>query len=205
MQSGEAAEQTLRLAMDGAEFVLKIAGGGAERIAAFLAAAMQSQGKAQKQPGTKLRGRERLKAMLKSGRELKIFEIQGKDLKEFAAAAKKYGLAYCVLRNKNQPDGMVELMAKAEDAPKISRILERLESRDLGTAQVEPGKTKAELNAEKQQAMQKMRGEVVQARKASRQQFTAKRKPYVSADEPRRRWSVRTFLSEQAERRREYL
>jgi hypothetical protein len=81
MSSGEAAEQVVRLSMEGAEFALKIAGEGVERIAALLFAALQPKqgGKAPKQPSTKLRGRERLKSMLKSGAELKIFEIQGKE------------------------------------------------------------------------------------------------------------------------------
>ena len=77
MNGGDAAEQVVRLSMEGAEFVLKIAGGAAERIVAMLLALAQSE-KQQKsrQPGTRLRGRERLKTMLKSGAELKFFEIK---------------------------------------------------------------------------------------------------------------------------------
>jgi hypothetical protein len=88
------AEQVVRLSMDGAEFVLKIAGGAAERIAAMLLAALQPTPgvKARKQTQTKLRGRERLRTMLKSGAELKFFEIQGKDLKEPNRKVKRFML-----------------------------------------------------------------------------------------------------------------
>lgn len=142
MNSGEAADQVVRLTMEGAEFALKLAGEGAERILALLIAAVQpSPNKAQKQTTTKLRGKERLRTMLKSGAELKFFEIQGKDLKEFAGAAKRYGLAYCVLRQKNKPDGMVEIMAKAEDTARIGRILEKLEAHDLGKGTCEAVQT----------------------------------------------------------------
>jgi len=129
---GEAADQVVRLAFDGAEHVLRIAGTGAEHILALLMAALKPPPKGQKQPKHKLRGRERLRTMLKSGAELKFFEIKGKDLKEFAAAAKKYGLTYCVLRQKDCEHSMVEIMAKAEDAARISRIMEKLEAHDLG-------------------------------------------------------------------------
>jgi len=137
---GEAAEQVVRLSTDGAEFVLRIAGKAAEHIIAILMALSQSNGQQKSTQTTtiKLSGQERLKNMLKSGAELKFFEIKGADLKQFAAEAKRYGLAYCVARKKNDPDGMAELMARAEDAPKITRIMERLELRALdGGAQVD--------------------------------------------------------------------
>ncbi|MCL2530728.1 MAG: DUF3801 domain-containing protein [Oscillospiraceae bacterium] len=130
MQSGEAAEQVVRIAFDGVEHALRIAGGGAQQIAAMLMAAFSNPGKTTKQPN--LHGKERLEKMLKSGKELKFFEIQNKDLKEFCAAAKKYGITYCVMREKGKTGGMVEIVAMAEDAPRLSRILEKLESRALG-------------------------------------------------------------------------
>jgi len=162
--------------MEGAEFALKIVGEGAERILALLAAALRpSPGKGQKQPRTKSRGRERLRTMLKSGAELKFFEIQGKDLKEFAAAAKKYGIAYCVLRQKGDENGMVEIMAKAEDASRVSRILEKLEANDLGGGSCEQTKSakevKTEQKATEKVAKQKQREGVSEAR----QQFNAQR------------------------------
>jgi len=132
MQSGEAAEQIVRIAFDGVEHALRIAGGGAQQIIAMLMAAAQRPDKLPKQPGAKLNGKERLKKMLRSGAELKFFEIQGKDLKAFTAAAKQYGITYCALRQKGRENGMVEIVAKAEDAPRLSRIMERLEARDLG-------------------------------------------------------------------------
>ena len=179
MNGGDAAEQTVRLAMEGAEFTLKIAGEGAEHILALLMAALKPAPKGQKQSGPKLRGRERLRTMLKSGAKLKFFEIQGKDLKEFAAAAKKYGLAYCVLRQKDNEGGMVEIMAKAEDAARISKILEKLEAHDLGGGSCEPTKTKAEVKAEQKvtekEAKKKRDGAVREARNESRQSFQGKR------------------------------
>ncbi|MCL2301557.1 MAG: DUF3801 domain-containing protein [Firmicutes bacterium] len=161
--------------MEGAEYTLKIAGAGAEHILALLMAALKPRPKGQKQSGPKLRGRERLRTMLKSGAELKFFEIQVKDLKEFVAAAKKYGITYCVLKAKDNEGGMVEIMAKAEDASRVSRILEKLEARDLGGGNCEQTKSAKEVKAEQKitekAAKQKQREGVSEAR----QQFNAQR------------------------------
>jgi len=176
---GEAAEQVTHLALEGAQYTMKIAGEGAEHILALLLAAIKPRPKGQKQSGPKLRGRERLRTMLKSGAELKFFEIQGKDLKEFVAAAKKYGITYCVLRQKGDENGMVEIMAKAEDAARVSRILEKLEAHDLGGGTCEQTKSKAEVKAEQKAtekaAREKRDGAVREARRESRQLFQGKR------------------------------
>lgn len=63
--------------------------------------------------------------MLKSGRELTVFSVPEQRLKEFAQEAKRYGVTYCALRDSKVQDGVVDLLVRAEDAPKINRIVER--------------------------------------------------------------------------------
>jgi len=142
-QSGDAAEQIVKISLDGVEFVLKLTGTGLKNIAAFLLAAAKSDGNSK----MKLRGRERLKTMLKSGKELKVFSIKEGDLEQFTKYAKRYGVVYCAIRDKGgSPDGMVDVMAKTEDAPKIDRIVERLDfaAVDRATIKNEIVKSKAE-------------------------------------------------------------
>jgi len=135
--SGEAAEQVVKISMDGMEFALRIAGSGAKQVAAFLMAALQSD-KANKQPKMKLSGKERLKTMLKSGRELKIFEIKNSDLEQFSKEAKRYGVVYCALHDRRgKPGDVVDIMAKVEDAPKINRIVERFEFMAVDRASIQ--------------------------------------------------------------------
>ena len=123
--SGDAAEQIVRISLEGADYAIRIVGSGAKNIAAFLLAAFKSDGTDGK---TKLRGKERLVNMLKSGKETKIFAVKNSDLEQFTREAKRYGIVYCVLKDKNgTPNGTSEVMAKAEDASKISRIMDRLE------------------------------------------------------------------------------
>jgi len=136
MQSGDAAEQMVRFSFEGAEFALKIVGGGAKQIGAMLLAALQSDGK---DAHLKLKGRERLTNMLKSGQPLKIFTVKNSDLEQFTQEAKKYGVVYCVLKEKGgDPDSLVDIMAREDDASKIARIQERLKFATVDRATIEP-------------------------------------------------------------------
>ena len=86
--SSEAAEQIVRMTLEGTEVALRITGAGAKNAAAMLLAAAASN--------EKTKGRARLSAMLKSGRELRVFPIRFDDLKGFAKEARRYGIAYAL-------------------------------------------------------------------------------------------------------------
>ena len=114
--SSEAAEQIVRMTLEGTEVALRITGAGAKNAAAMLLAAAASN--------EKTKGRARLSAMLKSGRELRVFPIRFDDLKGFAKEARRYGIAYAVVKQKDGES--VDLLVRAEDASKVNRIAERL-------------------------------------------------------------------------------
>ena len=95
--SGEAAEQVVRMTLNGVEVAAKISGKAAERLAVLLYAVLKDQ--------KKTRGKTRLNSMLRSGKELKVFAIGDRDLEKFCREAKKYGILYCVLKDKTANDG----------------------------------------------------------------------------------------------------
>ena len=74
--SGQAAEAIVKYSIEGMEYTLKVAGRGAERLAAALLALSRSQ--------QKTKGKTTLNALLKSQKELKVFTIPEKRLKDFA-------------------------------------------------------------------------------------------------------------------------
>ena len=118
--SGDAAEQIVRISLEGTEVALKLTGSAAKNIAAMLYAVWKNRDK------NKTKGHQRLSAMLKSGKELKVFTVSEEHLKQFALEAKRYGVVYCALRGKERSaDGMVDIMVRAEDVSKINRIVER--------------------------------------------------------------------------------
>ena len=117
---GEAGEQMVRMSLNGVEVAAKITGAGAKQLAVLLYTIAKEQ--------DKTKGAARLSSMLRSGKELKVFTVRQSDLKTFAKEAKRYGVLYCALKGiRKNPDGMVDVMVRAEDASKINRIVERFE------------------------------------------------------------------------------
>ena len=127
--SGDAAEQVVRMSLEGVEVAARITGRGAEQLGMKLYAVLKEE--------QKTKGKARLTSMLKSGKELKVFTVQQKDLKKFSKEAKRYGVLYCILKDKgSDPRAQVDVIARAEDASKIQRITERFRLATIDTAQV---------------------------------------------------------------------
>ena len=81
----------------------------------------------------KIKGKKNLDNLLKSNKELKVFAIHHSDLKKFCEEAKHYGVLYSVLKEKNNTDGIVDIMVKAEDASKISRMVDKFDLATIDT------------------------------------------------------------------------
>ena len=76
----------------------------------------------------KTKGRVRLETLVKSGRPLTVFSVKESDLKQFVQEAKRYGVLYCAVRNpRGSSDGLVDVIVKEEDAPRINRIVDRFQ------------------------------------------------------------------------------
>lgn len=127
---GEAAEQIVRMSLEGFEVAAKITGAGAKNIAILLYSILKEE--------KKTKGKARLTSMLRYGKELKVFTVKSGDLKKFTQEAKKYGVLYCVLtdRKNKDPNAEVDVIARAEDASKISRIVERFNLASVDTASI---------------------------------------------------------------------
>ncbi len=125
-----------------AEVAAKITGAGAKQVAVLLYAILREQ--------KKTKGKTRLTNMLRSGKELKVFAVKDTDLKQFCEASKKYGVLYCVLKDRNADDGITDVMVRAEDASKINRIFERfqLATVDMGSVKSEIERSRREKAAE---------------------------------------------------------
>lgn len=110
----ELVQTVLKITFEGSTFMLKIAGKVGKHTMAMLLAALQK-------PKTK--GQIRLKQMLTSGKELSIFSVKPEDMKRFAEQAKKYGITYNVIKS----NAVCDIMAPAEQAVQVKRVLEKLE------------------------------------------------------------------------------
>ncbi|OUQ45086.1 hypothetical protein B5E64_11320 [Drancourtella sp. An12] len=125
--SGEAADQVVRMSLEVGEAALKLTGVGAKQLAVLLYAIMKEQ--------KKTKGRARLETLVRSGKPLTVYPVKENDLKQFVARAKRYGILYCAVRNpRGSKDGMVDVVVKEEDAPRINRIVERFKFASVSEA-----------------------------------------------------------------------
>ncbi len=120
------------MSLEGSEVAIKLAGAGAKQLAILLYAILREQ--------KKTKGKTRLTNMLRSGKELKVFAVKDSDLQLFCREAKKYGILYCVLKDRDATDGITDIMVRAEDASKINRIIER-----FGLATVDMAEIRREI------------------------------------------------------------
>ncbi len=154
---GDAAEIIVRLYLEGFEEVVKLSGKGIKELVPLLVSTLKQE--------SKTKGKARLTQMIKSGSPLKVFTFKNKDLKKFTEQAKRYGVLYTVLRDKNSndPNATVDVIARAEDASKIQRIADRFEFSKVDKASIIK---EAEKSAAKRDEVQidkptKSKGEII--------------------------------------------
>ena len=120
MQGADSAEQMVRLSLEGMEVVLRVSGTGAKNLAVLMAAAIREE--------RQTLGRTSLTSLIKSGRELTVFSIPEADLEVFKREARRYGVLYSDIKDRSSSDEpVIDIITRAEDAPKINRIIERFQ------------------------------------------------------------------------------
>ena len=130
--SADAADQVVRMSLNGAEFALKVTGKGSIEAAKLLTKAIIAASK----ETNKTKGAIRLNNLIRSGRKLDIARIPDTDVKQFCTDAKHYGILYTVLKNKNSKDGVTEIMFKSDDREKFNMIFAKLGKDPAYMAQV---------------------------------------------------------------------
>ena len=139
INGGETADRMVEYSLRFGEMAVRLSGRATMSLVNYLTALSKDN--------KKTKGKTRLIRMLKDGKELKVFQINTGQLHDFAQLAKKYGILFTALRDKKNPDGLTDLMVKAEDASKVSRALERLK-----IASYDVGEIKATLEHDKAKA-----------------------------------------------------
>lgn len=137
--SAEAADQVVRMSLNSAEVALRVSGKGAEEMAKLLYKMIKDLSNESK----KTKGQMRLSNLIKSGKQLEIYKIPDNDLKLFCQEAKKYGMVYTVLKDRNKNDGVTELMIKSEDKQKLDHIYDGLNLAPTDIASVRPDTSKS--------------------------------------------------------------
>lgn len=164
--SGEAADQVVRMSLEAGEAALKISGTGAKQLAVILYAILKEQ--------KKTKGRARLETLVRSGKPLTVFSVKESDLKKFVQEAKRYGILYCAVRDpEGSRDGMVDIMVKEEDAPRINRIVERFKFASV----MEAAQIKTEIQKSREEKGRSAPAEKSPKEKSSAEKSKGKQQP----------------------------
>lgn len=134
-------------AFKGGEVVLRLSGDAAKHLAIYLANLLKQGGPS--------KGKTTLKRMIADGKELSVQRIDAKEIPYFNEMAKKYGVMFVAIRDKQQPDGKCDIMFRTEDSARVQRIFDRLAiSEHPDVAHI-----KAEINRKKEEHARKNRPE----------------------------------------------
>lgn len=117
-QGSDAAEQMVKETMIISEAAAKLAGLGAKNLAVLLTLYLREE--------HPLKGETNLKKLLKEGKEIRVFCLDKDNLAEFKQHAKDYGIVYSSLKQKNDESNIIDVLVKAEDTPRVNRILEKM-------------------------------------------------------------------------------
>ena len=115
---GEAADQMVSYAFKGGEVVLRLSGAAAKNLAVYLTALLKQGGPS--------KGKTTLKRMIADGKELTVQRIDADQIPYFNAMAKKYGVMFVAVKDKQNPDGKCDIMFRLEDSARVNRIFDRL-------------------------------------------------------------------------------
>lgn len=118
--AGDAAEQVVRMSLEGAEVALKITGVAAKNLAAALYTILKDQ--------KKTKGKARIEAMLREKRPLKVYTLKKEDCPEFARQAKGYGILYAPIPVR-KGDDTIDILVFEDDAARANRIVDKFTSR----------------------------------------------------------------------------
>ena len=143
-QGSDAAEQMVRETMIISETAAKLAGLGAKNLAVLLTLYLREE--------HQLKGETNLKKLLKEGKEIRVFCLDRDDLAEFKKHAKDYGIVYSALKQKNDDSRIVDVLVKAEDTPRVNRILEKMNYPLPGEEKEEPQAKKSVSAARSEKA-----------------------------------------------------
>lgn len=138
--SGDAAEQIVRLSLEGTEVALKLTGSAAKNIAAMIYAVLKDQ--------KRTKGKARIESMIRTERPMTAYTLKREDCAEFQKRAKEYGIMFCPIPYK-KTDETVDVLVFESDASRVNRIVERFKFSVVDTASIKRDieKTKTEKTA----------------------------------------------------------
>lgn len=118
-QSGEIADIVVKEGIQVTEEAAKLAALGAKNLAAIVMALLKED--------NKTHGMTSMKKLIKSEKPLSILQISKEDLPKFKKEAKKYGVLFTAISDKDGKSDFVDIIARQDDVPQLNHIIDKLE------------------------------------------------------------------------------
>ena len=131
--NGDAADEVVRIMLNGTEVAVRLAGSGVKNLAAILVA----WSKKEKKPY----GKTNMIRLLKSGEELQVISLDKEQYKMFKSLAKK-NVLYAPFLNTKEQDGKIEVVIASKSIPLVNHILNKIGYGDVQQNEGELSKKK---------------------------------------------------------------
>lgn len=129
--SGEAADEVVRMVLNGTEVAIRLTGSAAKNLAAILVAWSKNH--------KKVYGRTSMMKLLRSGEELQVLTLSREQYRDFKSSAKKQVL-YAPFVNTKADDGKVDVVIATKSIPLVNHILDRIGYQRVEPSSEEPSK-----------------------------------------------------------------
>ena len=129
--NGEAADEVVRIMLNGPEVALRLTGSAAKNLGVILYEWAKNN--------PKVTGKTSMMKLLRSGEELQVVTLTRDQYDQFKALAKKQVL-FAPFVNKEKNDGMVEVVISSRSLAIVNHILEDIGYGKRTQAEVEPSK-----------------------------------------------------------------
>lgn len=116
--SGDAAEEVVRLVINGAEVTLRLTASAAKNMLALSMALSKSH--------KKLCGKISMKKMLRETRDIRVFPMSRKQFRQFEKRAKKLRLLYASIRDKDGKEKMIDVVLPATELDRANFVFEKM-------------------------------------------------------------------------------
>ena len=158
----DAADEMVRMMLNGTEVVIRLTGSAAKNLAALLVAWSKNE--------KKVYGKTTMMKLLKSGEPLQVFSLTKEQYVKFKGMAKKKVL-YAPFLNKKRGDDRMDVVISEKSLPMVNHILKK-----IGYGETVKTEEKAK-EAKKKDTPSRQSSKDAEARSEARQDDPSKEKP----------------------------
>lgn len=159
---GDAADEMVRMMLNGTEVVIRLTGSAAKNLAALLVAWSKNE--------KKVYGKTTMMKLLKSGEPLQVLSMTKEQYSKFKGMAKKKVL-YAPFLNKKRGDNKLDVVISEKSLPMVNHILKKIGYGEVAKTQPEFEETK------KKDTPSRQNSNAAEVKSEAQQDIRSKEKP----------------------------